>query len=139
MLALAALGPLAHAFHDEHVDDLQCVPCNTSTYCSGGSAFHCPAHSVSSGADASEVGDCVCVRGYNRTGDLCVLGAPPHYYVDGLAQLCPAHMQTVDAGATNATWCVCAPGYEPDPSGAGCRQCLAGSVKAGLGNATCAA
>lgn len=138
-LLLCVLVCSVHAFHDEHVDDLQCVPCNTTTYCSGGSAFACPAHSVSSGVDASDVGDCVCLRGYNRTGDVCVLGAPPYYYIDGIAQVCPAHMQTVDQGATNATWCVCAAGYEPDPSGIGCRQCVAGSVKAGLGNATCAA
>ena len=139
LLVLYLLLSDTHAFHPEHVDDLQCVPCNTSTYCSGGSAFACPAHSVSSGVDASDVGDCVCERGYNRTGDVCVLGAPPYYYIDGIAQVCPAHMQTVDAGATHATWCVCMGGYEPDSSGTGCRRCVAGSVKAGLGNATCAA
>ena len=109
------------AFHDEHVEDMQCVPCNSSTFCTGGQAYACPTNSFSDvHADSSTVDDCTCVDGFNRTGDICYVGLPPYYWKAGIQQLCPANMQTVDVLATNDTWCVCNPGYEPNLEGPGC-------------------
>ena len=131
--ALFVLG-----FHPEHVDDMQCVPCNSSTYCTGGQAYACPANSFSDfHADSSTVDDCTCVDGFNRTGDVCYVGLPPYYWKGGILQLCPANMKTISPQADSQLSCVCDPGYEPNPSGEGCLPCGTGSAKAETSNGTC--
>ena len=126
-------------FHDEHVEDMQCVPCNSTTYCTGGEAYPCPANSLSDiHADSSSVDDCTCVDGYNRTGDICYLGFPPYYWKEGIKQLCPVNMKTVSSGATSKLFCVCDPGYEPSSSGEGCVPCSLGVAKADQSNSSCA-
>ena len=125
-------------FHDEHVEDMQCVPCNSTTYCTGGEAYPCPANSLSDiHADSSSVDDCTCVDGYNRTGDVCYLGLPPYYWKEGIHQLCPVNMKTVSSGATSKLFCVCDPGYEPSSSGEGCVPCSLGSAKPDQSNSSC--
>ena len=139
-ITLCLLLILQHteAFHGEVVDELQCIACNSSTYCTGGLAVPCPDNSRSDpSSTSSNVEDCICLLGYNRTYDQCYEGHPPYYWVWGVKQLCPANMQTVDALATNNTWCVCNPGYEPNVEGLGCVPCSIRHAKSEASNATC--
>ena len=131
-------SPFVWGFHPEHVDDMQCVPCNSTTYCTGGQAYACPDNSLSDfHADSSTVDDCTCVDGFNRTGDVCYVGLPPYYWKAGIRQLCPANMKTTSPQADSQLSCVCDPGYQPNPSGEGCLPCGVGSAKAEQSNATC--
>ena len=101
--------------HPEHVEDMQCVPCNSSTFCTGGQAYACPPNSFSDvHADSSTVDDCTCVDGFNRTGDICYVGLPPYYWKEGIQQLCPANMKTISPQADSKLSCVCDPGTLKD-------------------------
>lgn len=117
----------AGAFHDRYVQDLECRPCENTYFCSEGARILCPANSLSefsaNNAAPSDVEDCVCVPGFNRTGNECEL-APTgaYYYVDGAAEPCPQHKRTYVPGASKPADCVCIPGYFTDEVG-GCVQC----------------
>ena len=122
---------LIGAFHDIYVEDLVCRPCENTHFCSEGERIPCPAHSLSEfsavNTAPADVEDCVCVPGYNRTGDECEL-APTgaYYYEDGEAQPCAQHKRTYVPGASKAADCVCVPGFFTDEVG-GCVRCAADS------------
>ena len=68
-----------NAYHPDEVDEFTCSLCNSSFYCISGNAYQCPFHSASIDF-ASAIEECVCLPGYNRTGDLCFRGVIPFYY-----------------------------------------------------------
>lgn len=102
------------AFHNETVQ-LTCVPCNATEFCHAGLRARCPANSRSDpNTLPNEIGDCVCVPGYLREGDVCNLGLAPYWYIEGVQQTCAEFPRrvTVVSGASRAAQCVCVPGYE---------------------------
>ena len=148
------VAPRARAFHDVYYEGMRCEPCDATSFCTGGGRFDCPLHSLSEfsheESSPSDVEDCVCVPGFNRTGDLCVL-APPgaFYYREGLALPCPQLQRTYQPGPSERQQCVCVPGYflvggacqqcavdsfNPVPNQTACQDCPAHSSHARLGS-----
>ena len=82
-----------HLF-DQTYEGMQCEPCGTTFFCSGGARFACPEHSMTEFShennSPSDVDDCVCLPGYLRTNDTCALGeAGAFYFQQGLPMPCP--------------------------------------------------
>ena len=128
--------PRSLLFHGEHVEDTMCVLCNTTSYCTGGQQLPCMANSVTDPQQyPSEIGDCVCVGGYKRVGDVCEVGVPPYYYEDGIQKQCPAHMLTLTNLASSSQDCVCREGY--GLVNGVCVICAKGTFKGTHGNETC--
>jgi len=127
-----------YGFHPDEVENLECTPCHSSMYCTGGSAYTCPANSLPQ-EFASSIDDCLCVPGYERDGDTCVLGSEPYYYVDGLLRECPVNSRTLVNGSGSIEACVCDAGYELNATNMDgvCVQCPPGFVKAEYSNANC--
>jgi len=100
LLVLAVLCPPAVVgFHDEHYEGMRCQPCGNVLFCAGGVRLPCPANSSSEFSAASglplDIDDCVCVTGFLRTNDTCVLGAAgAFYFLEGLAMPCASTLQT---------------------------------------------
>ena len=119
-------GP--HAF-DQVYDGMQCEPCGTSFFCSGGGRFACPDHSVTEFSaennSPSDVEDCVCLPGYLRSHNTCELGGPgPFYFQQGLPMPCPQHKLTYSNGSSLPEQCLCVPGYYHASDGS-CEPCAA--------------
>ena len=148
------VAPRARGFHDVYYEGMRCEPCDATSLCTGGGRFACPAHSLTefshSDGSPSDVEDCVCVPGFNRTGDVCEL-APPgaFYYREGLAQPSPQHKRTYQEGPSELQQCVCELGYfllggacqqcapdsfNPVPNQTACQGCPAWSSHARLGS-----
>ena len=147
-------APRARGFHDVYYEGMRCEPCDVTSFCTGGRRFACPAHRLTefSHSDGlpSDVEDCVCVPGFNRTGDVCQL-APPgaFYYRKGLSLTFPQHKHTYQEGPSELQQCVCEPGYfllggacqqcvpdsfNPVPNQTACQGCPAWSSHARLGS-----
>lgn len=137
LVALSSAQERSLFFHGEHVEDTMCVLCNSTSYCTGGQQLPCMANSVTDPQQyPSEIGDCVCVGGYNRvSGSVCEVGVPPYYYEGGLQKQCPAHMLTLTELASSSQDCVCMQGY--GLIGGVCQICAKGSFKGTHGNETC--
>ena len=110
---LLSMQHTCYGFHDEFVA-LECRPCNSSEFCHLGLRSKCPTNSESDpNFLPNDIHDCVCLPGYNRTGDVCPLGLAPFWYYAGVQQTCseyPRRVTIVD-GAWQAQQCVCIPGY----------------------------
>lgn len=128
--------PRSLLFHGEHVEDTMCVLCNSTSYCTGGQQLPCMANSVTDPQQyPSELGDCVCVGGYKRVGDVCEVGVPPYFYESGIQKQCPAHMLTLTNLASSSQDCVCREGY--GLVNGVCVICAKGTFKGTHGNETC--
>jgi len=119
-------GP--HAF-DKVYDGMQCEPCGTTFFCSGGARFACPDHSITEFShennSPSDVEDCVCLPGFLRVNNTCVLGEPgAFYFQQGLPMPCPQRKLTYSNGSSLLAECVCVPGYfRGDGAGGACEPC----------------
>jgi len=131
-----ALLTLALAGHDEVVDDVVCMTCPETAYCTNGSIFSCPENSLSDPSQfPSNVDDCVCLAGFFRNGDVCEVGQPPHYYIDGVRLVCNTSMVTTSVLASSSSDCVCDVGH--GYADGLCTQCEVGKIKNSTGNEPC--
>jgi len=117
-----------HSF-DQVYAGMQCEPCGTAFFCAGGARFACPAHSATEFSpdnnSPSDLDDCVCLPGFLRTNDTCVLGEPgPFYFQQGLPMPCPQHKLTYSNGSSLLGQCLCVPGYYHASDGS-CEPCAA--------------
>lgn len=136
IIVLMWLCVMVSGFHDEVVDDMVCMTCANTAFCTGGDSIDCPAHSLSDPLQfPASINDCVCVGGYERHGDVCIDGVAPYYYIDGVLQICAANMQTVINLADSHTDCVCDPGFEVKAGV--CTRCQTGYYKPDTGNQSC--
>ena len=136
MVMCTTAQPRSLLFHGEHVEDTMCVLCNSTSYCTGGQQLPCMANSVTDPQQyPSELGDCVCVGGYKRVGDVCEVGVPPYFYEGGIQKQCPAHMLTLTNLASSSQDCVCREGY--GLVNGVCVICAKGTFKGTHGNETC--
>ena len=130
LLPSVCLAAEPHRF-DSVYAGMQCEPCGSTFFCSGGDRFACPDHSATEFShenhSPSDIEDCVCLPGFLRTDDRCVLGeAGAFYYQQGLPLPCPQHQRTFWNGSSLESQCVCVPGYFRlhDASGS-CEPCAA--------------
>jgi hypothetical protein len=130
------------AFHPDDVHreaNLRCHVCNASYYCLDGQQFDCPANSLAAVALADRISECVCNPGYLREGDLCNLGQPPAWYMNGVNETCVSTRETIAAGASGHQDCVCVPGFAglPVPDPLHCQECPADTYTDVHNTSTC--
>lgn len=128
-----------HAFHPDEVTAFACAVCQDNHFCANGSIFECPQHSHSTGLlfpSASE--DCVCVPGYLRRQDACLVGTAPHYYRDGLQFSCPNAKETRRNQSTSPLDCGCVEGFRADGHWqANCARCGHGTYNSHWNSTIC--
>lgn len=138
LLATLLLCVPTRAFHDEFVA-LTCMPCNSSEYCHEGLRYRCPDNSLSDpDFRPRSIDDCVCVPGYLRVNDACVLGPAPFWYAEGVKQTCAEYplRATIVDGAYASWQCVCVPGHSETLLPGRCSRCPRATYNT-LFNSTC--
>jgi len=120
-LLVLLLVQASAAFHGVQVEDVTCVVCNSSQFCTAGERFHCPPQSDSVEPRIT-IEHCVCRGGHLRRNDSCDLGLPPAWYQEGLRHECVPDRITIADGAASSAECVCVRGLERTASG-GCERC----------------
>ena len=120
-LLVLLLVQASAAFHGVEVEDVSCVVCNSSQFCTAGERFYCPPQSDSVEPRIT-IEHCVCRGGHLRRNDSCDLGLQPAWYQEGLRHECVPDRLTIADGAASSAECVCARGLETTEGGE-CARC----------------
>lgn len=125
LLVLSFILAGVSAFHDDTVDEFTCVRCNQHSFCVDNQQLPCP-HNSTSIPDQfpSEIEDCICDPGFNRSAHTCVIGTAPNYYFEGLSKPCPVFKETRYPLAFSLEDCACVEGYRAETTWRGpCVEC----------------